>query len=375
MQVYVGNVPNELRSVKALNDFFAVFFKDDVVEVQFAKNIEELEKLREEHEKTAKKLKHAEAVLEHTGERPKEMTKALGHIDSIEHHGGHLSELDAQISAALDALQAEWEEHEAKVEQQDLSALADPPPSIRDGAFVSFKTLQSATAAQQIMHYGTPFALLAKEAPPPQFVFWKNVGLNHWKLQATSILAGALTLVTCVLWTIPVAFIASLAKVQELKKDYKFLADAADAWSLFDDLLAAVAPLALIVLNSLLPAILGFYCKLEGHIGTPSLQASLFNKLTLFQLVQTFFVSAISGSLFDQLTCLTNDPAGQTIRILATSLPSQAVTFMGASPRSFSLHVLRCPSLSLARCTCLSEKNGWECKWINDMWSCRGVQG
>ncbi len=47
-------------------------------------------------------------------------------------------------------------------------------------------------------------------------------------MQFTSILAGALTVVTCVLWTIPVSLVATLTKVEEIKKEIPFLREASE---------------------------------------------------------------------------------------------------------------------------------------------------
>jgi hypothetical protein len=82
---------------------------------------------------------------------------------------------------------------------------------------------------------------------------------------------------------------------KELKKMLPFLADWSAAWPGIDNLLQLVAPLALVVLMALLPMILMAFCKMEGHISLGVLQGALLGKLTLFTLVQVFFVS---GTLF-----------------------------------------------------------------------------
>lgn len=278
-------------------------------------------------------LDHDEAALAQSGKRSQSLT-LHGGVDSISFHGTKLDEITSKVNLELDMLEKTWEEHENKVANNDKSALENPPESILDAAFVSFKTLQAATTALQVLHHRKPFSMLAQAAPRPDDVMWGNVGFTHWKLQLSSILAGALTGLLIATWTIPMIFVASLTKVGELKKRLPFLETASDSmvvndWRVFDDILAAVAPVALITLNGWLPTILGWFCLLEGHIGDETRQASIFSKLTLFQLVQTFFVSAVAGSIMDQVNCLISDPAGQTMKILAKSLPAQAVTFMG----------------------------------------------
>ncbi len=69
----------------------------------------------------------------------------------------------------------------------------------------------------------------------------------------------------------------------------------ADYIPLLGTILEILAPLALIGLTYLLPVVLWYVVALEGHIGMNTFNASLFFKLTLFMIVQTFFVSAIAG--------------------------------------------------------------------------------
>ncbi|EER01514.1 hypothetical protein Pmar_PMAR027020 [Perkinsus marinus ATCC 50983] len=59
-----------------------------------------------------------------------------------------------------------------------------------------------------------------------------------------------------------------------------------------------------------------------------NVDASLFAKLALFFIIQTFFVSAIAGSLFTSLQQLVDNPAGTIRDILATNLPQQANFFI-----------------------------------------------
>jgi hypothetical protein len=89
-----------------------------------------------------------------------------------------------------------------------------------------------------------------------------------------------------------------------------------------------VAPVALIVLIVVLPIILTVFARMEGHVAETAVQASLFNKLAFFKVVQIFFVSAISGSIFDLLQQLAEYPGPTIIDILGNKLPAMASFFM-----------------------------------------------
>eukprot|EP00961_Rhodomonas_salina_P155403 2092716-Rhodomonas_salina.1 len=325
--IYVGGVPKNLRSESALRKFFRFLFKHSIHQIHLVRKIGDLEDLMSDRDALQAKLDRDMAEFERDGERPTHFT-TRGSVDSIDVHTAELLEVKRKMNTQIKLLGEKWDEHEKKCFEGDDDALQDPPDDIDDAAFVSFKSLQAATTALQLLHHETPFNMVAIEAPLPKDIYWRNIGLDHWKLQIMSIFAGFLTVALCVFWTLPVSFIATLTKVESLKARVPFLETWSNNFSLLDELLAVVAPLALIQLNNFLPIILGWFCKLEGHIGENTLQASLFSKLTMFMIIQTFFVSAIAGSLFDQIDELAKDPAGQTINILATSLPSQSVVFI-----------------------------------------------
>jgi p-aminobenzoyl-glutamate transporter AbgT len=97
----------------------------------------------------------------------------------------------------------------------------------------------------------------------------------------------------------------------------------------------------LVVLNMLLPEILREFSKFEGHIASSALEAALFVKLAAFMIIQTFFVTAISGSIWGELSNILKSP-GEIMTLLGNSLPSQSTfflqlicvsTFVSRSPR------------------------------------------
>lgn len=122
-------------------------------------------------------------------------------------------------------------------------------------------------------------------------------------------------------------FVVSLTEVSALTDLLPFLGPIIRDYPWVADLLAVLAPVMLIVLNAMLPVILGEFCKLEGPVSSSVLGASLFVKLAAFMIIQTFFVSAIAGSITASLQCIINDPA-KGIDFLASSLPSQATYYV-----------------------------------------------
>lgn len=196
--------------------------------------------------------------------------------------------------------------------------------------FVSFKTLSTTNAARQMVHHFSPFNLEVAQAPDPDDVFWANVGRSHKELQLGNLASRAATLAICLLWTIPMAFISSLSSVEGLKKQFSWLEDPINEFPIIESILEVLAPFFVIVVNGMLPTILQTLSMFEGPVSGSVVVASTFTKLAMFMIVQTFFVSLISGSLMKQLEAIIDDYT-KIIDILAKSLPSQSTYFIQIS--------------------------------------------
>jgi hypothetical protein len=197
----------------------------------------------------------------------------------------------------------------------------------REAGFVTFTNLKTAQAALQQIHNETPFVMEVAEAPMPDDIYWVNVGKSHKSLQLGKLASFSLTALLCVFWTIPVAFIVSLTEVESLKGTITFLGDWVEAWPALELILAQLAPLVLIVVKGLLPVILGTFSALEGPVSSSVLESSLFVKLAIFEIVQTFFVSTFSGSITSEITNIINDPSS-IVTLLANSIPGQSSYFL-----------------------------------------------
>ncbi len=166
-----------------------------------------------------------------------------------------------------------------------------------NAGFVTFSNLGSTQAALQMIHHQTPFDIEVLEAPRPDDIFWSNVGRTHYDLQVGKLLSFSLTSALCLLWTIPMTFIASLSTIAALSEQIPSLGRLIDAYPLIGKLFEVLAPLLVKVVNGLLPTILEYLTKFEGPVAGSVIVASLFTKLASFMIIQTFFVSAIGGSL------------------------------------------------------------------------------
>ena len=231
--------------------------------------------------------------------------------------------------------------------------------SPRSAAFVTFADLVSANMALQSIHNHEPWDMVAENAPRPDLVNWSNIGITNHTKQIGELISLALTGALCIFWTIPVAFVSSFSNVEGLVQIFPFLQEPIDMYPWFSNLMAQLAPLILVVFISILPVsrvlylVLSFYfiyAHLPSHINfffVPSIQfillffvtfenpieiasmqhPSLFSKLAAFTIIQTFFISTISGSLFQSIQEIIDNPAS-AVTILAETLPAQSAYFI-----------------------------------------------
>jgi len=81
------------------------------------------------------------------------------------------------------------------------------------------------------------------------------------------LLSLAATTALCLLWTIPMTFIASLSSVEALAEESPFIKKMIEAVPFIGVLLGVLAPLFVKIANALLPVILEVFSMLEGACG------------------------------------------------------------------------------------------------------------
>mmetsp|Transcript_34526 Transcript_34526/g.74875 ORF Transcript_34526/g.74875 Transcript_34526/m.74875 type:complete len:929 (-) Transcript_34526:73-2859(-) len=198
--------------------------------------------------------------------------------------------------------------------------------STRDAGFVSFSSLKDKNSAIQVVQHPTPFTLNVAAAPPPDHIVWSNVGMRHKTQQIGKWVALALTVGLCLFWTVLVAFIASFGEVEKLTEMLPFLESWLEAVPQLSMILAQVKPLLLVIIVGFLSPLLTSFSNREGHISVTSLSASVFYKLSVFLIVQLFFVQMISGAVISELQAIIEDPMS-IVPLMAEAIPAQAQSF------------------------------------------------
>eukprot|EP00934_Nitzschia_sp_Nitz4_P002704 Nitzschia sp. Nitz4//scaffold3_size479765//335905//339282//NITZ4_000140-RA/size479765-augustus-gene-1.577-mRNA-1//1//CDS//3329550878//2694//frame0 len=203
---------------------------------------------------------------------------------------------------------------------------ADGKP--REAGFVVFNDLYTAQAARQMLQHPHTNTMVVEPAPDPEEIFWRNVGLPAKAKRSGLLISLTATAVLCFFWSIPMAILSSFTEVNSLKEKLPVLENLIETFPAMEGALALLAPLLVLVINEVfLPVILKWFATWEGHVSASVLEASLFVKLCTFVFIQTFFVSAVSGTVTAEISNILNNPE-DIVDLLANSLPAQSSYFI-----------------------------------------------
>jgi len=380
-----------MQTDTALKEYFIkCFSRDDVVaDAHVALIIPNLEKKVAKRDKVVSKLEHAINVLTIKGVTPTHKTIMLETVESVPTYSKEIEDLNEEISRDIDRIEPMRNRNESgdgqdTLLEEDIEAAGDEedrqllaaetmsevqslpkegerndgllkldalrPAAVsnallssadaikamivgedgasRSAAFVSLSDLASVNLVRQAVHNAEPWFCVPAEPPMPDLVNWKNVGKSNESKQIGELIGLVLTTTLCIFWTIPVAFVTSFSNVESLTKVFPFLKAPVENYAWFSSFMALLAPLILVAFIALLPYIILAIIKFEGLIEIETMQhPSLYSKLAAFTIIQTFFISTVSGTLFTALQHILEDPKF-LIRSVAKALPEQSAYFI-----------------------------------------------
>lgn len=327
--VYVHGIPEEYRADYDLAQFFQVCFGlSRVQEAHVRLDTPKLDGLAKKRDAIVQKLEHAINILNTNETRPTHKEDKT-EVDSIHQYAYELREINFQINQRIEILEVGGGFDALLLNNKEvpMDINVQGEGEALGGAFVTFYNLSSKQAAIRMNHAREPFEMQVTEAPDPDDILWFNVGKSNAQIQAGSLKSLALTIAILLLWTIPIGFFSGLSNIAGMEDQFEFIRDALEKYPALGAILSQAAPLLVTMVNALLPAILRVISTMECHISHDMVQLSLFTKLAVFMIIQTFFVSAISGSIFAQLSAMIENPTN-IISLLANELPTKSTFFI-----------------------------------------------
>ncbi|KAF2763072.1 DUF221-domain-containing protein [Pseudovirgaria hyperparasitica] len=231
-------------------------------------------------------------------------------------------------SDAIDHLQAEATAKVQKVDE-DRDLHSTDAAEARSAIFVEYATQSAAQRAYRSnpkSKIPMPANLAIKSkliGVLPKEIIWTNITLPQSVRLSKKSAGNVFVIALIIFWSIPTAFIASISNVNYLAEKVQWL-----GWikSLPDPILGLMVgllpPLATSFIASYVPDILRYVAKMfEPTTVTAELQVQTW--YYLFQIIQVFFVTALSSSATAFVPQLINNP-GNVPMLLADKLPSSS---------------------------------------------------
>jgi len=228
-----------------------------------------------------------------------------------------------------------------------LSGIAQPrsdvPGTNSDKAFVTFRSVTSATISCQVSHSlpGHTHPIQVDEAPDvTQDIFWQNIHQGFAMKGPKSLLTGLVVFLLVAFFVFPVAYLSRIMgpnRMEELTTSLNW------PWYL-RSLAGSALPMTLIIITNLLPPLftgLGFF---EGSLTWSLNGLRQLDRMTIFILVNVFGVSIISGTIVEQIFDIVRNPTGSLV-VIAGVLPTMSGFFtqylMMKACVSLSVEILR----------------------------------
>jgi len=181
-------------------------------------------------------------------------------VDAIDHYQNQLRELDDAIIAAR------------KKEYK--------PTAI---AFVTMESIQRCQALVQMVIDGKAGQLLAKQAPAPSDVVWRNTYLSRSSRMFRSWSITSFIFVLSVFWLIPVLLLTSLIDLCTIRQVWPSLADLLERHDIIKSLVQTGLPtLVFSLLNVAVPFLYDYLANKQGMISQGDVELSVISKNFLF---------------------------------------------------------------------------------------------
>ncbi|KAL2613464.1 hypothetical protein R1flu_025156 [Riccia fluitans] len=229
---------------------------------------------------------------------------------------------------AINFYQAELEKMRAEARKEQDEVLSDPN-KVAPAAFVSFKSRWAAAVCAQTQQTRNPNKWITAWAPEVRDVYWPSLTIPYKSLPMRHMLMAVALLVLMFFYMIPVLAVQSLANLDGIVKNFPFLKPLVDMPVIKSFLQGFMAGLALSIFLLILPMILMFMTKFEGHISMSILDRRAAQKLYYFFVVNVFFGSVITGSLVQQLWAILNSSSlTSVLKNFGYLIPMKATFFI-----------------------------------------------
>ncbi|KAM7525252.1 hypothetical protein LguiA_015154 [Lonicera macranthoides] len=314
--VLVKNVPPDPdESVSELVEhFFLVNHPDHYLLHQVVCNANKLADLVKEKKSKQNWLDYYQLkYTRNQSVRPMIKTGFLGlcgdKVDAIDHHISEIERLSKEIAA-------------------ERERVLNNPKSIMPAAFVSFKTRWGAAVCAQTQQSRDPTIWLTEWAPEPRDVYWSNLAIPYVSLTIRKLIIVVAFFFLTFFFMIPIAFVQSLANIEGIEKAAPFLRPIIEIKFIKSFIQGFLPGIALKIFLMFLPTILMIMSKFEGLLSISSLERTSASRYYIFNFVNVFLGSVITGAAFEQLNTFLNQSANEIPKTIGVAIPMKATFFI-----------------------------------------------
>nr|XP_016493896.1 PREDICTED: CSC1-like protein At3g21620 [Nicotiana tabacum] len=314
--VLVRNVPPDPdESVSELVEhFFMVNHQDHYLTNQVVYNANKLTALVNEKKKKQNWLDYYQLkYTRNLSKRPTSKTGFLGlfgkTVDAIDYYTSEIEKLSKEIS-------------------DERTNIIGSSKSIMPAAFVSFRTRWGAAVCAQTQQARNPTLWLTEWAPEPRDVYWDNLAIPYVSLSIRRLIVAVAFFFLTFFFMIPIAFVQSLANIEGIEKALPFLKSLIEAKAVKSFIQGFLPGIALKIFLIFLPSILMLMSKFEGFSSISALERRSATRYYIFQFVNVFLGSIITGTAFQQLNNFMHQSANEIPKTVGVSIPMKATFFI-----------------------------------------------
>ncbi|KAJ7946330.1 Calcium permeable stress-gated cation channel 1 [Quillaja saponaria] len=230
-------------------------------------------------------------------------------VDAIDHYTSEIEKLSEEIAA-------------------ERKTVVNDPKSIIPSAFVSFKTRWATAVCAQTQQTRNPTLWLTEWAPEPRDVYWPNLATPYVQLTIRRLIVAVAFFFLTFFFMIPIAFVQSLASIEGIEKAAPWLKPVIEVSFIKAFIQGFLPGIALKLFLIFLPAILMIMSKFEGFTSLSSLERRSASRYYLFNFVNVFLGSIITGAAFEQLDSFIHQSASDIPKTLGVAIPLKATFFI-----------------------------------------------
>ncbi|KAK1757856.1 calcium permeable stress-gated cation channel 1 [Echria macrotheca] len=326
-------IPKELRNEDAIKDLVERLEIGRVESVSVCRVWKELDDLIEERQKVLAKLEESWSV--YLNQKP--MHPAGGPQNPTGSNGGGPSEANSGVREPTDEEAGESDQllrnpshnpwidrprpqtrfwygflrlqsrktdaidyYTEKLRQLDDKILAARKKKYKaaDNAFVTMDSIAACQMAIQAVIGPRPGQLLTKPAPSPSDIVWRNTYAPRLGRRVRSWSVTAFVCLLTVLWTIPVAFLASVMSICTIEAVFPTFAQSLREHELLRSLVQTGLPTAVVsLLNIAVPYLYDYLSYHQGMLSQGDIALSVISKNFFFTFFNIFLIFTIFGAV------------------------------------------------------------------------------